>query len=521
MLVIISDLHLTDGTSGASIPPGAFAVFAERLQDLAIRASWRANGTYRPIEQIDVILLGDILDVIRSSTWLTAGDARPWDDPTSPQVVEMASRITADVLQNNAGGLAVLRDLASVGGVRVPAAYRDGRPVWESAASSRREPDGSTATYGDGAVAPVRIHYMVGNHDWFYHVRGPAYDALRRTVVERMGLANPADTPFPHDPLESDAVLEVLRKHKVLARHGDVYDPFNFEQDRDASSMGDALIIELLNRFTSEVEVELGEDLPAAVVLGLREIDNVRPLLLVPVWMDGLLERACPASSMRKRVKQIWDRMADDFLSLDFVRDRDTWGPLDLVDGLERALKFTRRLSVGWASSIVTWLEQFRGGGEETYYRFALAEQDFRNRRAKHIVYGHTHAAESVPLDACYAEGCVQNQVYLNSGTWRRMHRQTRLDPQEHEFIASDAMTYLAFFQGNERGGRPYESWTGTLGVDLPDAMTHRVDAAHDDTPRPRHAKNQPVSVPAASGQGLHFHAAADRAPIVPMRRVR
>ena len=27
-----------------------------------------------------------------------------------------------------------------------------------------------------------------------------------------------------------------------------------------------------------------------------------------------------------------------------------------------------------------------------------------RNRRARHIVYGHTHHAESVPLDASYAE---------------------------------------------------------------------------------------------------------------------
>ena len=57
MLVIISDLHLTDGTSGATISAGAFEVFAERLQDLACAASYRADGSYRPIEQLDVLLL--------------------------------------------------------------------------------------------------------------------------------------------------------------------------------------------------------------------------------------------------------------------------------------------------------------------------------------------------------------------------------------------------------------------------------------------------------------------------------
>jgi len=44
MLVIISDLHLTDGTSGVTIHPGAFAIFAKRLRDLAERASCRADG---------------------------------------------------------------------------------------------------------------------------------------------------------------------------------------------------------------------------------------------------------------------------------------------------------------------------------------------------------------------------------------------------------------------------------------------------------------------------------------------
>jgi len=35
MLVIVSDLHLTDGSSGTTIDPDAFSIFRERLKGLA------------------------------------------------------------------------------------------------------------------------------------------------------------------------------------------------------------------------------------------------------------------------------------------------------------------------------------------------------------------------------------------------------------------------------------------------------------------------------------------------------
>ncbi|MDA2927107.1 hypothetical protein MYX78_07730 [Acidobacteria bacterium AH-259-G07] len=55
MLVIISDLHLTDGTSGETIRAGAFRAFRERLRDLAYDASWRADGKYKPIKELDLV----------------------------------------------------------------------------------------------------------------------------------------------------------------------------------------------------------------------------------------------------------------------------------------------------------------------------------------------------------------------------------------------------------------------------------------------------------------------------------
>jgi len=497
MLLIISDLHLSDGTTGATLSPGALEIFADRLEEAAVAASWRADGGYRPIERIDLVLLGDILDVIRSTRWTTRPNARPWGNPHSPEFIDLVTRITSDILVNNEDGLKVLRRLAA-DGVAVPPGLRASRP----------------AAGGERQAVPVRIHYMVGNHDWFYHLPGAAYNALRQTLVQRMGLANEHDRPFPHDITESDELLQAMRRHKVSARHGDLFDPLNFEGDRACSSVGDAVVIELVNRFAAEVEAGLGSELPAATVLGLREIDTVRPLLLVPVWIDGLLERTC-TPAMRKRVKTAWDRLADEFLALDFVRHHATASPFDLVHGLERALKFSKRLSIGWASAIAEWINKLRGTASESYYPHALTEQDFRNRRARHIVYGHTHLAEAVPLDASYAEGYVLEQVYFNSGTWRRVHCQTRLAPSEHEFIASDVMTYLAFFQGDERKGRPYESWSGTLGHLPAEATVHRIDPG-----RSTHVPGQSIPASSLSQHAPHFTPSPGKPSEMPARRV-
>ena len=138
-----------------------------------------------------------------------------------------------------------------------------------------------------------------------------------------------------------------------------------------------------------------------------------------------------------------------------------------MIDGLSSALKFSRRETSGWTGRVTNWLRQIRGSESESFASHALAEPDFRNRRARHIVYGHTHQAETVPLEASYADGFVLNQMYFNAGTWRRSFRPALNVTGGQEFIPSEMMNYLCFFQGDERGGRPYETWSGTLGAHL------------------------------------------------------
>ncbi len=461
MLVIISDLHLTDGTSGETIKEGAFRVFRSRLRDLAYDASWRADGKYKPIDEMDILLLGDILDVIRSTQWLGArrgepGYVRPWDDPQSQLFIEKIRAINEAILQRNSVSLAVLKGLDDGETITLPPATTAGKPApveWEPDAPGR-------------VPVKVRLHYMVGNHDWFYHLPGPAYDIIRQTVVEAIGLANSAQEPFPHDLAELPTIQALCQQHRVFARHGDIFDLYNYEGDRNTSSLGDAVVVDLLNRFSVEVMARLGDELPKECFEGLKEIDNVRPTLIAPVWVNSILLRACRDKTLIAKIKQIWDNLADEFINLPFVRARDSAINLfDSVDKLEWALKFSKGVSPQFASQVVTWIQEKLARGGVTHFQNALAESAFQDRTARYIVHGHTHHQEIVPLDSFYSNllGTSIDQIYFNSGTWRRVHELAKARVMEQEFIGYHVMTYLAFFKNDERRGRPFESWSGSL----------------------------------------------------------
>jgi hypothetical protein len=499
MLVFLSDFHLTDGTSAATLSPGACEFFARWLQGAAEAASWRTDGSYRPVERIDVVLLGDILDVIRSAHWLGSAGVRPWGDPHRPELVDVVGRITCDILDHNDAFCEMLRSLAGECGIMLAPAMRTGRPATDAV----REP------------VEVRLFYLVGDCDWFFALPGPHYDGIRRKIVDQMGLAQRWDRAFPHDALESEELSVVFRRYKTVARHGDVFDPLSFEGDRCGSSLADALSIELVTRFLGEVEQRLGNSLSVAARAALSEIDHLRPIPAAPVWLEGVLQRTCPSPGARRVVKQTWDRLVDELLAIDYVWQREPSGGVHLVDGMRNLLKFNQRLPGGWMQQVRSWSAKLRGASDESYAMHALAEPDFRNRRARHIVYGHIHGVEQTPLDASYADGFVLNQVYFNAGTWRRSYRWTQASSSQNEFVGCDAMSYLIFYQGDERKGRPYETWSGSLGFHPPEVPTHRMDSG-----RASHAPAQSVSTPELQAHAPHFAPLPGKGRRIPSRRL-
>jgi hypothetical protein len=241
-----------------------------------------------------------------------------------------------------------------------------------------------------------------------------------------------------------------------------VFDPLSFADERDRASLSDVLVIELVARFLQHIENEMADDMSAATWSALCEIEQIRPLLLIPAAMEAMLERtATPV--VRNRIKRIWDYMVEQVLHLEIVRQMTATCSVDVIDGLAAALKFARRDTHNWIGRTLNFVNSLRGAASTSYAPQAIAEADFRNRRARHIVYGHTHQPETVPLDASHADGYVLTQTYFNAGCCRRSYQPMQMLTGSHELAACDTFSLLCFYQGDERSGRTHESWCGTL----------------------------------------------------------
>ncbi len=452
MLIILSDIHLGDGTCGRSIPANAFHVFADRLSELAFNASWRKDGSYRPIEGIDILLLGDILDPLHSTLWLdTAPDAtdytRPWTDRNAPTYAKKLSQITHAIFEKNAETLGVFRDLARNGKISLPARGSNGKPDIK-----------------DSVPLDIRLHYMIGNHDWFYGIHGAAFDAIRREVAEALGLAQDA-SPFPYEVEESKSLQKILAEYQVYARHGDCYDKFNYDEDKGRiySALGDAFTVEMLNRFHLEVERQLGDVIPPVMIENLRELTNVRPALATPLWISSQIKHNNLPNELQDKIKDIWEGLGEEFLALDTVRAADKWLEFDSVDTLELLLQISKRASFKTINDIVLWAQAKLWGGEVSYAQQALKEPAFLEKKAQYIVYGHTHHHEIVSLDTTESRTTHDDQIYFNSGTWHTYYDLAVHKPHAQKFVPYQIVTYLAFYKDDECKGRRFETLSGSF----------------------------------------------------------
>jgi hypothetical protein len=455
MLVAISDIHLDDGTCGRSLPPATFQLFRERLEQLAYSASFREDGVYRPIESIDLLLLGDIYEVIHSTRWLTDKSGapekvRPWINPSGQEMSAKIHEITLAILEHNAESLSILRQMASGEAISLPPAPVRGKPADDTNA---RLP------------VPVRIYYMVGNHDWFYHLPGEAYHPIRRMLIEAMSLQNPP-APIPYEPHEWEALVRLFEKYRIFARHGDKYDKWSYNPEfgRNAATIGDALSIDLITRFPEEVEKSLGSSLPSSFYHGLHEMINVRPNAAVPLWVGSQFRHYGVSGKIEANLKEIWNDLVSQFLHLDFVRSLDRkWNPFESIDELELVLRLTRWTSIEHFNKVLLKVKKKLFDNDWSFVKHAMKEKAFTSRQADFIVYGHTHHHEIIPLDVYDHNGMDQYQFLVNTGTWRTYYDLTRYHPEQQKFLPFQLMSYLAFFTEGERNGQRHEAWLGKL----------------------------------------------------------
>ncbi len=423
MLVFLSDVHLTDGSSGETIKPTAFRIFAENLRKLADSVS--------PLEEIRLVLLGDVFDVIRSTVWIDKGvSVRPWDK-AGPVQEAVVVRILGKIIDDNRPALEELRALKA---------------------------------YAAGKNVPFEITYVMGNHDWLIN----RYSRCLEMVQEALGIV-PGDpaVPFPTELFAPE--------YRVFARHGDIYDDFNYMGNRDDSSVGDAIVIELLNRYPREALGRLQALVTAGTVTPdeakriegqLRELDNIRPLLAVPSWVLMVAGKTKNPAA-RLAIQQAWSDCVDAFFRVPFIKKKDKFLWPDMIDLLQVALQLSSHLSKRTLEKMGDlkdkWFPAEPAGG---YDRHAAAEPRVRSGEADFVLYGHTHDYLIVPMDQLpLADGRTRDKIYFNTGTWRKTWNRARFDPAgNREFIGWHVLTYVAVFKPAENGPYNFEVWNAALG---------------------------------------------------------
>lgn len=431
MLVIISDLHFTDGTTsnwgvdpyskGASrdefnVNPKAFKLLIEDIAEIVRRG--------HKINKVTFVYAGDIFDVLRTDAWFDAKEAaRPWSDQPHSLEVELQCG-------------AILESISGADSTRTSLAWLSGS-----------HPDFATAWQADASVDRV---YLAGNHDRLVNL----YPSCRKWVWRHL-LGNPQCSD-----LFSSQYVDA--RHSTAVLHGHESDPYNCEFGEDgtpdypAMPIGDPMATWLFTRLGHEAAKR---GMPPGVVRRLRDIDNVRPALATVRYIRDIVREF----NLGKELTLLVEEVVEDFEALPFYKEwtlqHDHWNlAYDEADKLQLALRAIRalgtKLPVGMLEKLSSLTQD--DSGERLALR-CLDRMEFFG--LNHCVLGHSHEPLHKPLDI--KPGGVQRH-YLNSGTFRATLAKTAF---REEFISFQRLSYVIIYgphEFQEDQSKPmYEMWSG------------------------------------------------------------
>ncbi|MCB2202671.1 metallophosphoesterase [bacterium] len=406
MLVVFSDLHFTEAQSSKlgehtfnqNLPAETYEAYLREINQVAL-----ANG----VEQVNIVLAGDIFEISRSAIWLRGPD-RPYHD-------------NVDVLPGSSHEEIILEILETIG--------REDK-VQQTLALFR--------SLDDLFDVPVALHYILGNHDRLVN----ATPAIRGNARELLGLEG-GELPLAHQFIFHDDAGQLFS----LVRHGHEYDPMNFSLDTHdlktiptefpedvygKAPLGDIITVELGSALPAYFLDEYGEEqiLASPSLMALYErlmaFDDVRPtsaqlayLFYTPgvrkreTWaiLQPCFQRAINALSDNEifiekirttsSIKKSQRLLLTGVMGLDILSSGiPYWMVKRLMKKVSKKIKL--RSQTKWAK------------------REALIQDPLTG--CKCVISGHTHFPEVSLMSAKKGD----EKYYINTGTWRDMVPATR-----------------------------------------------------------------------------------------------
>jgi UDP-2,3-diacylglucosamine pyrophosphatase LpxH len=427
MLVFISDLHFVDETAGKhNIPTSGFRKFLSNIKDHAKNAN---------AKELKIVFLGDIFDILRTEAWFQEDESdRPWGDNT-PRMHERAEFILGEIAKKNRATFDLFK------------------------------PESLQKRFAGMKVETI---YIPGNHDRLCGMIG----TLKEKVIELIGLKRKSPLNFQHSFTSVD--------HGVYALHGHCFDRYNYEggpdhtrEDYELVPIGDPITTELIARLPYKLmqKVEEETDLNEAEKIHLKrnfqEIENVRPMGATLKW---LVYQTHANRHIKNIIEDAVDEIVRKFGELNYVSkwyDRhDRWyNPFDSADKVQAVLYFLEKFRVFSTEKLLRLADKIMKLFEiDELAAGAAGLYSALDSRIQYIVMGHTHDPLKKAVALNRESGALQEQVYINTGTWRKRYHECAVG---NTFIGWKDMTYALFYTPAEKSsssGLPvFETWSGSL----------------------------------------------------------
>ncbi|MSP60948.1 MAG: hypothetical protein EXR72_11505 [Myxococcales bacterium] len=483
MLVIISDLHLQH----IALDVLRYSV-GDEVRETGVRRNVTAgalqllfseileNTARRGARTVELVLAGDILELLRTPLWFSGGDIEvrptlPWrpgeaagalgpDDDGNP-LRERVHRILDGIENDNEQFFAVLERFVT-------------RRAWTA--------HGAEQSLGDGVE--VVAHYLPGNHDRLAN----GWPSVRRRVRGLLAMA-PSEEPFPHTIDRPKA-----SGYGVRIRHGHEYDRSNLAADVAGGAglhateeeyllpcLGDYVTLDVVGRISAAFRARYAASLRApgadgehirSLYTALTEFDDVRPAALLASYLANRFGRGANSFELLRPVlRDVYQAAAFD----PFLR-----GELRRLDAEQLISPFNRGV-IGVALRDLSAetlekqvprllaLDTSSGSPAET----ARFEEGLADGSIDLVIAGHTHSPDQVPLPG--AAGRRGEPFFIDSGTWRSQVRSGVGGAFAH--IRSYTMV-LCFHETERRetdDHRRFETWTGHLAAGEADAVDARA----------------------------------------------
>jgi len=423
MLAIISDLHLTDGSTSTTVHPSAFDLLRREIE-----AAARTNGA----QDLRLLLLGDIFDMVRTDWWFDNApwDARPWNGKLDPQTGMNANHAEVE-RQFKAILERILAHPSTVAFIK----------ALQKLAASK-------------VIPKLKVTYVLGNHDRVLNNFPSLQTAIRTALKVPVEFVNAfSDAAYGvaarhgHEWEDNSSARLLLQEVLQTDKQWDALDPaINLVQN-----IGEVVTAELM----SGLVYRIGKADDPVLTDIIKHVDLIQPATDMFHWIEWQARNRRLTNNQKRLLAQalidalsgvvdsafgrLWDKVKTDFIVSGDLVDR-----LELVrsrlraagyDGLRECVKLLVVFS-RVASAVA------RNQAED--YVGAKKEFDRLGPEIQYLVYGHTH----VPRHD-YLTGTPDGRVrlYVNTGTYLPLLQTT---DDGRGFALSHQMTFAFFYNSKE-----------------------------------------------------------------------